>query len=86
MKIIHVHGEDYCVCNFEEHEMTAKEAYDKAISNGGSFINEDDESYFEVNSYEFDGEVNKKFIAFIRNEIQDYDEAKSNSFFIIEEE
>ena len=84
-KVILVNGEgDYGVIEFKESGISVEKAYQMAIDEGGrTYITLEDE-IITVKAYDF-GDVDPEFISFIRNEVQDYDMAKFQNFFIVEE-
>lgn len=87
MKIIEIDGGDggydYGVTAFEDTGMSREEAYNKAVSSGGSFqhVSDDGCQGFEVRVHEF-GEVDPCFVDFIKD-IEDYDRSKHHSFFVV---
>ena len=76
MKILLISGDDYAANTFEN-EMGVEEA--KKLIEQGEKVESDE---FSGEVFEF-GEVDEKFIDFIRNEIQDYDMSKHQNFYII---
>lgn len=84
MKVILVGGDDYSALTFEQSEMSITEAYDKAVEKGGEFELDDGDGFFKVNAFEF-GEVDKEFVKFIKNNIEDYDMAKNQTFYVVDE-
>lgn len=86
MKVLYVSGgDDYMALTFEQDHVKDgdyKTWFDKTVENGGNMWIEDD--YIELTAHEF-GEVDKKFIDFVRHEIQDYDDSKHSNFYVVEE-
>jgi len=80
MKLLLVSGEnDYAASSFEE-MMTVPEAV-KILEDGSEWIDEEEGITGKI--FEF-GEVDPKFIGFVRDRVQDYDDAKHYNFYIIE--
>lgn len=78
MKILLIWGDDdYAALNFEE-EMGIEKAKEK-LSCGEDIEGEN----FYGKVYEF-GDVDEKFIDFIKSEIMDYDMSKHKNFYILE--
>lgn len=87
MKILYITGageDDFGAMSVEQ-EIGVKEAYQLAKENGGSYTYETDETYADISIKEF-GDVDPKFITFIRNEFIDYDNSKATDFHVIEED
>lgn len=81
MKILWITGEgDFSAMEFEE-----AIGEEKAIAMIGNKIDEDVELSEGIYGriIEF-GEIDKKFISFIRNKVQDYDSAKQQNFYEID--
>lgn len=82
-KILYVYGEDYAALSFdnlvENGTLTAKGLWDS----GTGRYDDGDENAFEHKTLEF-GEVDPKFIDWVQSE-QDYDESKSNRFYVVED-
>lgn len=83
MKVLYVFGEEYSALNFENSKLTIADGIKIAQSNCFCYS---DEFYAEFRVYEFDGNVDSKFISFLKNEILDYDQLKHENFYILEEE
>jgi len=86
MKVLYVSGgDDYAAWGFERKEFNYKEIWEKARKlKNNIWIYSDVEDAFEVQALEF-GEVDKEFINFVQNKIQDYDDSKHTNFYIIKE-
>lgn len=82
MKVLMVDGDDdYGASSFEEH-MGVEDAMKKINEeNITSFSIEEEDYSFNVVLKEF-GEVDVKFIGFVR-ELQDYDDTKHRDFYIV---
>ena len=83
MKVILVESDgDYGAMTFEQEvdESEYRKYFDLAKDAGGKY--EGDE--WSVEAHEF-GEVDPKFVDFITNHIQDYDDSKHTNFFVVEE-
>lgn len=90
MKMIYLYGEsDFSALDFEKSKpISVNGLYDLAVENGGKVEYEytDAEGYDDtlyVSAYVF-GEVDPRFIDFVRNNIEDYDRAKAATFYIVE--
>jgi len=96
VKIINVRGlYDYVALEFEENfsEEEYKKLWDRAMKNKGNkmVINriveeggiDEHEEEFHIRAYEFE-DVDKEFVKFVRNEVQDYDSIKHENFYIID--
>lgn len=78
-KVLLVSGEgDFSVISFENAHGGTK--IKDIIDNIEQYASEDEEWSLEVR--EFDGEIDQKFVKFIKSEIQDYDQSKNTTFFI----
>ena len=77
MKLIYVSGDDYAALEFENYfkGKNVEEIIGRFIIN-----DEEHDGDFEIKLFEFD-EIDPKFIKFIRNEIQDYDDSKHSNFY-----
>ena len=85
MKILHVYGEEYSALNVEQ-EIGLDDAYQLAKANGGSVdIDNDNGCYMASVDVLTFGEVDSKFVDFIRNSIMDYDDSKHENFYEINE-
>lgn len=90
MKLIYVTGEyDYGALMFDQSidnkEFTLEEvASDMKAGDSKSVLVRNGEDCVDVKMYEF-GDVDPKFIEFIRNTVQDYDDSKHQNFYIIED-
>ena len=81
MKILIISGDgDYAACAFEESGMTVEEAAKKVEA--GEELSEDGE--FEGRVLEF-GEVDPKFVEWVKNEVVDYDDGKHTAFYVVNE-
>lgn len=83
-KILYVTGDEYSAMYIED-GVGVEEAYRQAAESEGKKTFIDDNGYAECEVLEF-GEVDFKFIEFIRNNIQDYDVAKHKNFYEIDSE
>ena len=78
MKILLIEGDDdYAAVSFED-EIGLEKA--KELIAKGETI-KGDSFYGKVLEF---GEVDKKFVDFVRDEIQDYDDSKHANFYVIE--
>lgn len=78
-RVLFIDGpDDFSVINFESaHGGTpAKDILDDLEK-----YESDDEKWY-LESLEFDGDIDPKFIAFIKSRIQDYDDSKNKNFFL----
>ena len=87
MKLIYVHGDDdYGALYWEQLNDKKKASYIEKLSSQEEKVitieDEGGETYIEL--LEFD-KVDPKFVLFIKNNIQDYDDSKSKDFFVIED-
>ena len=77
---LYVHGADYSALDFKR-ECNAQEIYEDMISESEvSRTISDDGTYMEIDIVEF-GEVDSKFISFMKNELCDYEGLKSKNIF-----
>lgn len=87
-KILEIFGDgDYCVVSFEDADAAGaiiKPLLFVQAEDGKTHTFEQDGYYFEYKAHEF-GDIDPDFIQFIKNEIEDYDIAKSHSFVVVEE-
>lgn len=88
-KVLLVSGlSDYGVLNFEDYneknDMTLQNWVERLETkeNKKEYI-EEDNLKFSVELFVF-GEVDEKFIEFIRDEIIDYDDSKNTDFFVVD--
>ena len=90
MKVLFVtSGDDYAALSFEgSNKYKVEEMWQKAWDNNDKhyiIIEDKKENVFaEFFAYEF-GEVDPEFIKFIENRGIDYDDAKHNNFYVVEE-
>lgn len=77
MKVLFVTGEDFSALEFEN--QYSGTAVSEIIDNLCDYENEDE---WELKVLEFEGDIDPNFIAFIRNNIQDYDMSKSTNFYL----
>ena len=95
MKLLYVYGDnDYSAMIFcddlrLDNKEDLKRLWNKAKENGGETVlldDENDEYEIYCRACEF-GEVDPKFIEWIKNDIEllDYDESKARDFFIVED-
>ncbi len=86
MKILYVTTDgDYGATNFETTGLSYEQTYEKALANGGLLMEEYEGENYIFRAYEF-GDVDPKFIDFVRNEIQDYDDSKHKNFYVLPED
>lgn len=83
MKILFASGEEYSAM-FIRDEFGIERAFNWAKNNGGSCVIEDEHNYAEIKILEF-GDVDEKFLDFLRKEVVGYDQSKHKDFFIIED-
>ncbi|MED4579068.1 hypothetical protein P9480_09930 [Bacillus atrophaeus] len=84
MKILWIRGEgDYDALEIER-EVGVDEAFKLAAGNGGSYYLEGD-AYSAMLYVKDFGPVDPKFVEFIRDNFIDYDRAKSEDFYVIED-
>jgi hypothetical protein len=86
MKVLYVtSGDDFAALRFEEKYGTKEYQglWDKCQSKDDDTIIV--EEFIEITAMEF-GEVDPEFLAFMWNNMIDYDYAKSTNFYIIDEE
>jgi hypothetical protein len=70
--------DDFSVINFESaHGGTPVK---DILDNLEKYESEDEEWYLEA--FEFDGDIDPKFVKFIKSKIQDYDQSKNTNFFL----
>jgi hypothetical protein len=85
MRVLEVFGDDYAATGFEElrnnNKINPVEMWEKAKKEGQQ-VYEDDEFAFEWCAYEF-GEVDPKFIDFVHDTMQDYDDSKHHNFYVL---
>jgi hypothetical protein len=81
MKILHVNGDaDYGALTFEQDYGLEKARED--VKNGNVPKDESGDEAWEAKVLEF-GEVDSKFIDFIKGEIMDYDMSKHENFYVL---
>jgi len=78
-RVLLVSGDgDFSVINFENaHGGTSIK---DIMDNLDNYQSEDGEWNLEIR--EFDGDIDPKFVKFIKSKIQDYDESKNTTFFV----
>lgn len=77
-RVLLVTGDDFAVINFESaHGGTSVK---DILDDLEKYNSEDDEWEFKV--LEFEGEIDPKFVEFIKSDIQDYDHSKHTNFFL----
>lgn len=78
LKMIYVSGDDYAALEFERYfnGESVKTIIERLFDNG-----EEHDGNFDVELYNFLMIPDDRFIEFIRNEIQDYDDAKHRNFY-----
>lgn len=87
-KVLYVSSEgDYGAMIFADngYGVSVEVAYRLAMENGGRYEMETEDDYLYFDAYEF-GDIDPKFIRFLRNNIIDYDRSKAHDFFIVEDE
>lgn len=87
MKLIYVHGDDdYGALYWEQLSDEEKDKYTTQLlfQEEKIITIEDEGGETIIELLEFD-KVDPKFIVFIKENIQDYDELKGNDFFVIED-
>jgi len=89
MRLLYITGEDYSAVHYESNFGTDKQTKEliKLIeqSEEGIYIYDDESyEYFEASILEFEGEISKEFLDWIKNDICDYDGLKHTCFYIIE--
>lgn len=87
MKIIYVYGgDDYGAMFFEQQYGTDDESLNRAIknieANNGKLTVYGEEINYVAEVLEF-GEIDPKFVDFIKNNIQDYDDSKHTNFYLV---
>ena len=82
MKILRVYGDDYSALDFERSKLTIEDGVKSAEEGFGDMVID---FYAEFQTYDF-GDVDFEFIKFIKNELMDYDNSKSDNFYIVNEE
>jgi hypothetical protein len=85
MKILLITGDDYAACEFES-TYNSKEFVEVNNMSVGQTINIPMEEREDIYAtlLEF-GTVDREFIEFIKEDIQDYDDSKTVNFYVIEE-
>lgn len=82
MKIVYVSGQ----CDFSALEMEEsgelKELVLKMVENDITEMESEDESRIEIREF---GEVDMRFVNFVRNNIVDYDLSKMSDFYLLDE-
>ena len=78
MKAIFITGEDFAATHFEE-QFQGKTV--KSIIDSGVTEVTGEDYYFEIISIEV-GEVSEKFLNFVRDKMIDYDQGKSENFWL----
>lgn len=77
-RVLLVTGDDFAVINFES-------------AHGGTPVKDildDLEKYeseheeWDIKALEFEGDIDPKFVKFIKSDIQDYDQSKDTTFFL----
>lgn len=83
MKILRVLGEDYAALNFKNAHKGTKVA--DIIKNQFDYLStpeqEDNGEFWDLEVYEF-GEIDTEFAKFIRDQYQDYDDSKHQTFYL----
>ena len=82
MIVLEVSGQDYAAVNFEDDlEGDVQKYVDLCSENGGSY--EDEEFGVEFDIHEF-GKVDPDFVAWVKNNLLDYDDGKHHNFYVLE--
>lgn len=77
MKVLKVGGEDYSAIEFENQHGGV--LVSDVINNLEDYQSPDGE--WELNVFEV-GEVSKEFVQFVRTHVEDYDDSKSETFYM----
>ena len=89
MKILWISGDDdYAVLDFENSPLY-DQPYSKLFelawnSPEHTYSYDDGERRFDIEALEF-GDVDDKFVSFVKDRIVDYDVSKNEDFFVVEE-
>lgn len=82
MKIVYVNGQnDYSAMDMED-SGELKMLVEKMLKDNLTEIESEDESRVEIREV---GEVDQRFINFVRNNIVDYDLSKMSDFYLLDE-
>lgn len=83
-KVLKVTGDDFAALQFEQ-QYEAKKVCQDLIDNDSEFIELEDKEggVIEVSLYEFKT-IDPKFVDFIKNDILDYDNQKTTSFYVVD--
>ena len=82
MKIVYVNGQgDFSAMDMED-SGELKQLVNQMIKDGVTSIESEDESTVSIIEV---GEVDERFIDFVRNNIVDYDLAKMSEFYLLDE-
>jgi len=81
LKVFYSNG-DYGAINFETVHRGA--SVTDVIENPDNYLPESEESEYQWNLEikEFEGQVDKEFVNFVRNEMTDYDQSKHECFYM----
>lgn len=75
MRVLFVTGEDFSAVEFEN------ENKGKSVTEIIDNISDYESDMWELSVYEFDS-IDPKFIEFVRDNIQDYDQSKEQNFYV----
>ncbi|OMD76866.1 hypothetical protein [Paenibacillus odorifer] len=76
---LYVRGDDYSALAFDK-RFSAQELYLDMIIKGETSRTIDDQDYMEIDIVEFD-KIDDKFLSWIKNNLCDYDQLKSEDIF-----
>jgi hypothetical protein len=83
MKVIFIRAEnDYDALTFEENFKPTPDIWESFDSNGSVQTKEGEEIFGDALEF---GDVDDKFIEFIKDKIVDYDASKHTNFFVVKE-
>lgn len=87
-RILHVFGEDYSASGYErlakDDKIVPEQLWEKSWESASKLEYEDDENMFSYRAYRF-GDIDPRFIEFVQSNVQDYEDSKSNNFYVIGE-
>lgn len=79
MKFLHVKGDDYAALIFED-EYNPQEVYEKMVS-----VGEDEMELDDINVKIVDLNIDRNALSYIKENLCDYDQLKSENIFEVEE-
>lgn len=83
MIVLEVYGNDYAAVVFEDDLGGDVQKYvDLCNENGGSYEDEDQGVEFQIHEF---GVVDPDFIAWVKDDLLDYDDGKHHNFYVLEE-